>query len=180
MPKVLVIDDAPALRSSLCRVLRKAGYEAVSAADGLEATVPASQRKEDGGMDGVVEPRMAVGHSDVAVIRGTSRYVGIHRVDDGIVGDIQPLLQVTWDQVLGAGAVEPPDGDGVEPVPGDAVAAVCELDIAINNVAAAVVPEVDLVYVGEVLVIARGAKLGEEGAELVVDVAGEVGGEYAG
>lgn len=37
MPKVLVIDDAPQMRSSLCRLLRKEGFEAVAAGDGLEA-----------------------------------------------------------------------------------------------------------------------------------------------
>ncbi len=37
MPKVLIIDDAPATRNSLCRVLRKEGYDAVAVGDGLQA-----------------------------------------------------------------------------------------------------------------------------------------------
>ena len=36
MTKVLVIDDAPAMRSSLSRVLRKEGFEVSAAGDGLQ------------------------------------------------------------------------------------------------------------------------------------------------
>ncbi|MDB5294157.1 MAG: cheY1 [Phycisphaerales bacterium] len=37
MPKVLVIDDATVMRNSLCRLLRKEGFDTVSVGDGLEA-----------------------------------------------------------------------------------------------------------------------------------------------
>lgn len=37
MPTVLVVDDVPLMRDTLCRVLRREGYDAVAAGDGLEA-----------------------------------------------------------------------------------------------------------------------------------------------
>lgn len=36
-PRILVVDDAPAIRTMLERVLRRAGYEVTSATDGIEA-----------------------------------------------------------------------------------------------------------------------------------------------
>ena len=35
--RILVVDDEPAIRDSLCEELRAAGYDAVSASDGREA-----------------------------------------------------------------------------------------------------------------------------------------------
>ena len=37
MPTVLVVDDVPLMRDTLCRVLRREGFEAVAAEDGVEA-----------------------------------------------------------------------------------------------------------------------------------------------
>ena len=47
MPKVLIIDDAPATRNSLSRVLRKEGYDAVAVADGLQALGTAGSHPPD-------------------------------------------------------------------------------------------------------------------------------------
>ena len=37
MPMVLVVDDVPLMRDTLCRVLRREGFEAMAAEDGAEA-----------------------------------------------------------------------------------------------------------------------------------------------
>ena len=47
MTKVLVIDDAPAMRSSLSRLLRKEGFEVLAADDGLQAIGYVANRPPD-------------------------------------------------------------------------------------------------------------------------------------
>lgn len=47
MTKVLVIDDAQAMRSSLSRVLRKEGFEVLAADDGLQAIGYVATRPPD-------------------------------------------------------------------------------------------------------------------------------------
>jgi CheY-like chemotaxis protein len=37
MPTVLVVDDVPLMRDTLCRVLRREGFEAFAAEDGVQA-----------------------------------------------------------------------------------------------------------------------------------------------
>ncbi|QOV88780.1 response regulator [Humisphaera borealis] len=47
MTKILVIDDAPAMRSSLSRALRKEGFEVLAADDGLQAIGYVANRPPD-------------------------------------------------------------------------------------------------------------------------------------
>jgi CheY-like chemotaxis protein len=47
MPKVMIIDDAPALRNSFSRVLRKEGFEPIAMQDGLAALGSAGSHPPD-------------------------------------------------------------------------------------------------------------------------------------
>lgn len=96
---------------------------------------------------------------------------GEHPVGDLLV-DLEPVLQLVRDQVLGAGLVESPDLDGVEPERRLAAGAVGNPVTASRVVITrAVVPDANSVRVAQVVV-----RTGSEGGEqVIVDVgAGDV------
>ena len=47
MPKVMIIDDAPGIRNSFSRVLRREGFEAIAVGDGLQALGAAGNQPPD-------------------------------------------------------------------------------------------------------------------------------------
>jgi two-component system KDP operon response regulator KdpE len=67
-PLILVVDDDPSIRQTLTRELALAGYDAVSAADGLEGKALFEARQPDLVITDLAMPR-ADGHAVIAAVR---------------------------------------------------------------------------------------------------------------
>jgi len=67
-PLILVVDDDPSIRQTLTRELSLAGYDAVSAADGLEGKALFEARQPDLVITDLAMPR-ADGHAVIAAVR---------------------------------------------------------------------------------------------------------------
>ena len=67
-PLILVIDDDPSIRQTLTRELALAGYDALSAADGVEGKALYEERRPDLVITDLAMPR-ADGHSVIATVR---------------------------------------------------------------------------------------------------------------
>ena len=58
IPLILVVDDDPSIRQTLTREMALAGYDAVSAADGLEGTALCEERRPDLVITDIAMPRL--------------------------------------------------------------------------------------------------------------------------
>jgi two-component system, OmpR family, KDP operon response regulator KdpE len=67
-PLILVIDDDPSIRQTLTRELALAGYDALSAADGVEGKALFEERRPDLVITDLAMPR-ADGHAVIAAVR---------------------------------------------------------------------------------------------------------------
>jgi two-component system, OmpR family, KDP operon response regulator KdpE len=67
-PLILVVDDDPSIRQTLTRELALAGYEAISAADGIEGKSLFEARRPDLVITDLAMPR-ADGHTVIAAVR---------------------------------------------------------------------------------------------------------------
>jgi DNA-binding response OmpR family regulator len=71
-PLILVVDDDPSIRQALSRELALAGYDAISATDGLEGKAVFEERRPDLVITDLAMPR-ADGHAVIAAVRRLDR-----------------------------------------------------------------------------------------------------------